>query len=65
MLKDEVFYNYYNNNINSLTLLRRALLYNIRLLSYYDVEIIYKKFNFFLLFSFLYNFFCFIYKYLL
>ena len=52
MLKDDMFYNYYNNNINSLTLLRRALLYNIRLLSHCDFELIYKKFNFFLLFFF-------------
>ena len=50
MLKSDIFYNYHNNNINLLTLLKRALLYNIRLLSHYDVEFIYKKLNFFLLF---------------
>ena len=43
MLKDDVFYNYYNNNINSLTLLKRALLCDTRLLLHYDVKSIYKS----------------------
>ena len=47
-----MLYNYYNNNINSLTLLKRALLYNIRSLSHCDIKFIYKKLNFFLLFFF-------------
>ena len=34
-----MFYKYYNNNIYSLTLLRRALLFDIRLLSHRDVKL--------------------------
>ena len=52
MLNDDIFYSYYNNNINSLTLLRRALLYDIQSLSHRGVEFIYKKFNFFYCFFF-------------
>ena len=55
-----MFYKHYNNNIYSLTLLRRALLFDIRLLSYRDVKL-YIKVQFFLIFFFC-NFFYFIHK---
>ena len=54
-----MFYKYYNNNIYSLTLLKRALLFDIRLLSHRDVELYIKAHFFFFFFR---NFFCFIYK---
>ena len=65
MLKNNIFYNYHNNNINSLTLLKRALLYNIRSLSHRDVEFIYKSLISFYYYFFLCNFFYFIREYLL
>ena len=46
-----MFYKYYNNNIYSLTLLKRALLFDIRLLSHRDVELYIKAQFFFFFFS--------------
>ena len=61
-LRNDVFYKYYNNNIYSLTLLKRALLFDIRLLSHRDVKLYIKvQFNFFI-FLFFYNLFYFIRK---
>ena len=51
-----MFYKHYNNNIHSLTLLKRALLFNIRLLSHRDVEL-YIKAQFFFQFFFFATFF--------
>ena len=38
-MKNNVFYKHYNNNINSLTLLKYVLLFDIRLLLYRDVKL--------------------------
>ena len=56
-----MLYKYHNNNIHLLTLLRRALLFDIRLLLYRDVEL-YTKTQFFFKFFFFCNFFYFIHK---